>query len=189
MIAKRLCSLDEYERMIEGGLLTEERVELIRGEMIEMNPHGDPHIFVIRGLTHRLVEAFGRNYWVHCQLSMRLPPDSMPEPDFAIFPRNKSELTGNARRTPSDPLVVIEVSDSSIGYNRRRKLPLYAGAGIPEYWIIHVAAAQIEIHRQPTSGPDGAMYAEHHIARGDDPVSFTFDPSIVFRASDILRGE
>jgi Uma2 family endonuclease len=169
----RRFTLDEYHRMGEVGILHEDdRVELIRGELIEMSAMNGAHVECVRALTLLLVQQVGKGVWVHVQLPIILPNDSEPEPDFSLV------RAGYGRREvpeAADVLLVIEVADSSLTYDRTTKLPLYAAAGIPEAWIFDITGDRVERYTDP--GADG--YREVATAgRGQELVS-TVLPTVV----------
>ena len=142
-------SVEDYHKLGEVGILTEDsRVELLEGELIEMAPIGGAHMAVVNRLTRLLVLAVGDLGVVSVQNPVRLPPHSEPQPDLAILrPR-----TGNdARAVPGaeDALLLIEVADTTLAYDRTVKLPLYAKCGIPESWIVNLQLRCIEVYREP----------------------------------------
>jgi len=148
----RRIRVNEYHRMIEAGILGEdERVQLIDGLLFAMTPQGRPHAFVIQELNRLLVRALPDQFKVLTQLPLTLGDDSEPEPDLAVV-----KLQDAASRTehPTTALLVIEVAGESLRFDRRSKAALYARAGIPEYWIVNLSEAAIEVSRSPdrTSG-------------------------------------
>ena len=120
---------DEYHRMGEAGIFTEDdRVELIEGDVIQMAPVGDPHINAVDRLNEVFVIAVAGRARVSVQNPVRLSPRSEPQPDLLILRR---ESFGRAGR-PEDVLVLVEVSDTTLRYDRDTRLPLYAQHGIPD---------------------------------------------------------
>ena len=178
--ARRLFSIEEYEPMVEAGIIArDERVELIEGEIVEMSPIGDPHAAFVANLTHLLVNRVGDRARVWVQGPVRVPPRSKPQPDLALL-RARSYVHAGA--TTDDVLLVIEVADTSLRYDRTVKLPLYARAGIMEYWLIDANAETLEIHRSP----DGERYAEHRRAsRGEGVAPLAF-PDATFPVDAIF---
>jgi len=152
---RRLFTIEEYERMVETGILTQDdRVELIEGEIVEMSPIGDPYAAFVANLTHLLVHAVGDRARVWVQGPVRVPPRSKPQPDLALL-RPRSYVREGA--TTADVLLFIEVADRSLQYDRTVKLRLYARAGIPEYWIVDANAETLEMYRSPA----GDRYTDH----------------------------
>lgn len=149
---KYFFTVDEYYRMAEAGLFSEERhVELIEGEVIEMSPIGSRHAGCVDDLNSLITHQVGRLAIVRVQGPIRIDEYSEPQPDLALLkPRRDSYRRSHP--TPSDVLLVIEVADTSAHYDRNVKLPLYARAGIPEAWLIVLAKDFIEVHREPKNG-------------------------------------
>lgn len=142
-------SVNEYRRMHEAGLLDDVRVELIDGVVVEMSPLGRRHERGVIWLTRVLVPQLSEQQVVSPQNSIVLRElRSMPQPDIAI--RDTDEVLGE---TEARPLLVIEVADSSLRFDRITKGRLYARAGIADYWIVDVADEAVEVHREP--GADG----------------------------------
>jgi len=133
--------------MVETGILGEdEHVQLIDGMLVAMSPQGRPHAFVIQELNRLLVRALPDSFKVLTQLPLTLGDDSEPEPDLAVVhARDAASRTEHPRRA----LLVIEVAGESLRFDRRSKAALYARAGVPEYWIVNLAEATIEVHRRP----------------------------------------
>ncbi|WP_119067273.1 Uma2 family endonuclease [Rubrobacter indicoceani] len=169
-IPRRHFDVDEYHRMLEVGLLTEnDRVELIRGELVDMNPIGVAHMSVVTNLTHLLVsKASKRGLMVSVRNPVRFDRDSEPEPDIALIASGpRTELP-----SPDDTFLIIEVSDFTLDYDRDVKLPLYAGACIQEIWIVNLQARNIEVHAHPELD----TYREKRtFGRGEGTVSATLD--------------
>ena len=157
-------TVDEYEQMIDAGILTEnERVELIRGEIVEKMVIGPMHIACVNRLTHLLVKRLSGTVIVSVQNPIVLA-DSEPEPDLALLlPRDDFYATSKPRG--SDVRLVIEVSESSLAYDREVKLPLYAQAGIEEFWIVNLTESKVEVYRQPLAS--GCYTLRSDLARGE----------------------
>lgn len=144
---QRPIRVDEYHRMIEAGILGEdERVELIDGVLVAMTPQGRLHAFVIQELNRLLVRALADEYKVLTQLPLTLGAGSEPEPDLAVV---RAEDARSRTRHPAAALLVIEVAGDSLRLDRETKAGLYARAGVPEYWIVNLAAASVEVYRDP----------------------------------------
>jgi Uma2 family endonuclease len=149
LVRRHRLTVHEYYRMAEVGLLAPDaRVELIEGEIIDMPPSGTPHAGILGRLTRLLLTTAGNRVAVRVQLPLRLDEYSEPEPDFAVLKWREDEYTA-AHPTPSDTLLVIEVSQSSLRYDRKRKLPLYARHGIPEVWIVDVVNLRLHTFDSP----------------------------------------
>jgi Uma2 family endonuclease len=137
----------EYERLVAVGSFEDEHVELLGGLLVAMSPQGAEHSDVVRRLAAMLVRAVGDRAIVSTHSPLALGDESEPEPDVALVPPGDY-----ARQHPSTALLVIEVSDSSLRRDREIKAPLYAAAGIPEYWLVNVVDRAVEVHRAPRDG-------------------------------------
>lgn len=173
----RLIKRTEYEKMIEVGVFGDERVELLYGVIVEMPPKGPPHDSAIQRLTKRLVAAIGERADVRIQSAFAASDGSEPEPDVAIVP------PGSYRDAhPNRAFVVIEVADSSLAIDRGTKAQLYAESGVPEYWIVNVRDAIVEVHTEIVRG----AYTHVKPYRGGDRVTFAKYPDIELAVDDIL---
>jgi Uma2 family endonuclease len=151
-IPRHRLTVDEYYRMAELGILAPDaRVELIEGEIIDMTPQGSRHAAILSRLNERIVKAVGSSAIVRCQQPIRLGNRSEPEPDFAIV-RSDPSYYARAHPVASDVLLLIEVSHTSVKYDRYVKAPLYARHGIVEVWVIDIEAARVLIFRVPRDG-------------------------------------
>jgi len=148
-LPRRRFTVDEYYRMAEIGILEPgERVELIEGEIIQMEAIGSRHAGCVNALNRILVRGVGDDAVVAVQNPARLSDLSEPQPDLAVL-RPRADSYGEAHPGPGDVLLIVEVADSSVGLDRGTKAPLYAFAGIPEYWLVDIPAALVEVHREP----------------------------------------
>ena len=144
---KRQLSISEYHLMGDVGIFAPvERVELIEGEIIDMPSIGSTHSGIVDHLNRLLVRAVGDKAIVRVQNPVVLSDLSEPEPDFALL-KPRDNFYKDATPSASDVLLLIEVSDSTLRYDRDIKAPLYARHGIPETWIIDMANARITIYR------------------------------------------
>lgn len=150
---RRTWTVDEYYRMAEAGVISaDDRIELIDGEIIEMTPMGDRHVACCTWLTNFLVPLVVGRAIVQVAAPISLSERSEPEPDLALL-RWKDRY--RAKATPADVLLVIEVADSSLAYDRLVKAPLYGRAGIPEYWVVDVERETVEVHDLPDASGYG----------------------------------
>jgi len=179
-LTRRLFTIEEYVRMWDEGVFDpEERLELIEGEVVVMSPTGDPHAAFVDNLTHLLVHAVGDSAIVRCQGPLRLPPRSLPLPDFTLL-RPGSYKRKSA--TADDVFLVVEVADTSLRIDRSVKLRLYARAGIREYWVVDAKAETLEIHRSPS----GDGYTERRNAGRDERVTPLALPDAVIDVAAIF---
>ena len=180
-ITKRRFNVHEYHRMAEAGILTpSDRVQLLDGEIVVMSAVGSQHAATVNRLLRLFSNACERQI-VSVQNPVRLSEWSEPEPDVAIL-QPKADFYASALPTPDDALLVIEVSHSTLRFDREVKLPLYAAAGITECWIVNLEAERIEVHREP--GPDGYDQVQR-LARGE-AISPAALPDVVLSVDDIL---
>ncbi len=179
-IVRRTFTVDQYHAMGEAGIFQPgDRIELILGEVLEMLPIGANHVGCVGRTNHVVTQQVGNEYFVFVQCPIRLSDDSEPEPDFLVV---REDYDQSALPTPSDTLLVIEVSDSSLAFDRGVKLPLYARAGIPEAWLFDLTSTRIERHTDPA--PDG--YRSISIAgRGDSIASLSL-PALTFEVNAVL---
>ena len=149
-VARRPLTVAEYHRMGEVGILTErDRVELIEGELVAMAPIGSQHSGTVNSLTRRLVLAVGDRGVVAVQNPVQLDDLTEPEPDFAVLkPRPDDYRLATPRA--DEVLLIVEVADSSLAYDRTVKRSLYARHGIPEFWIVNLPAGEVEVCRTPS---------------------------------------
>jgi Uma2 family endonuclease len=151
-VQRQLFNVDEYYKMAESGILQpSDRVELIKGEIIRMSPIKSQHSSMVDNLFEKLVLDLHGKYILKSQNPIRLDDFSEPEPDIVVAHFRKDRYRHRHPR-PADIYLLIEVADTSLDYDREIKAPLYAEAGIPEYWIVNIADEQIEIFRHLESG-------------------------------------
>jgi Uma2 family endonuclease len=152
--ARRRFTRTEYHRMAEVGILRRgERVELIRGAIVQMSPIGSRHKAFVDNLTQLLVVRLAGRAIVSVQSGVVLSEDTEPEPDLKILRPRTAVPYKDAEATGEDTVLLIEVADSSLAYDRTLKRDLYAGAGIPEYWVVDCPAEAVHVYRAPS--PEG----------------------------------
>ena len=180
---RRRFTRAEYYRMAEVGILgRNERVELIRGEIVTMAPQGRRPRAFVDNLTQLLAARLSGRVIVSVQMPLVLSEDTEPEPDIQLLRRR--EVPYKEREAHADDAVlVIEVAETSLAYDRSTKLRLYAAAGIPEYWVVDCVAETIEVHREP--GPDG-FRAVSRVAVGDATVVVQAFPDVALRLDEIF---
>ena len=146
-----LFTVAEYYRMADAGILTEDdRVELIEGEILDMGPIGVRHAACVEKAA-ALVRERVSGAMVRVQNPVHLSDRSEPQPDLALV-RAREDFYVTAHPGPQDVLLLIEVADSSVLYDRNRKIPLYARSGIPEVWLVDLATNAVEVHAAPGNG-------------------------------------
>ena len=177
---------DEYYRAQSVGLFgPTEKLELIRGEIVEKRPQGTPHVTATERTERRfLALEFAGLGTVRSQKPITLPDDSEPEPDV-VFARGTLDDYSERHPGPEDLLLVIEVSDSTLVYDRTDKARLYAEASISEYWVLNVSERLLEVRRDP----QGGEYRRLQTVREGETVSPRFAPTENLAVSDFLPRE
>ena len=151
-LQKHYFTVDEYYLMAQGGVFAQDdRLELIDGEVIEMSPIGKHHSGCVNRLNRLLHRSVGELAVVSVQNPISIDDFSEPQPDVALL-KPRADFYSHSHPTPADVLVIIEVADTSVDYDRRVKLPLYARAGIPEAWLVLLAKDLLEVHGEPKNG-------------------------------------
>lgn len=175
-------TVDEYEQMIKLGILTEnDRVELIRGEVVEKMPANPPHASSVKRTNQKFSSTFGKRICVGIQDPIRLR-DSEPEPDISVM-EFREDFYAEQHPLPSDVLLLVEVSDSSLAEDRNVKGPLFAENGIREYWIINLPDDCLEVYRSPQ--PDGT-WADKLVLKRGDQVEIQSLPGVRIDVADLL---
>ncbi|WGV24634.1 Uma2 family endonuclease [Halotia branconii] len=150
-LLRRKFTVEQYQKMIESGILTEDdRVELIRGEIIEMSPIGTKHAACVNRMINLLVQLLGKRVIVAAQNPVALNDNSQPQPDVALL-KPRDDFYATAHPQPQDIFLLIEVADSTIEYDREEKIPLYAQANIIEVWLVDINEEIVEVYQQPTA--------------------------------------
>lgn len=158
--APHRLTVSDYYRMAEAGILREDqRVELIDGAIIDMSPIGSRHAATVARINRLMVWSLGAQATVSPQNPLRLSDYSEPEPDIALLRPRQDEYAAS-HPGPMDVVLLIEVADSSLRFDREVKLPLYARHGIPEVWLVDLEQDRVLVFREP--GADGYReFAEH----------------------------
>lgn len=177
-------SVDDYGKMLESGILVEgKRVELIDGEVRCMSPIGTRHYAMVNYLTRQLVPMVGDAGIVSVQNPIQLDNFTEPEPDLTVS-RWRADFYGNAKIRPADILLLIEVADSSLHYDRHEKLPRYARVGIPEVWIVDIEDELPKIEQY--SAPVADTYSIRKIhAVGETVLSVSLPELVRFKVTNI----
>jgi Uma2 family endonuclease len=177
----------EYDHLVEQGIFTrEDRIELIDGLLIVAEPQSAYHYTAIGLVVRALARAFGEGWTIRSQGPLALDETSEPEPDVAVV---RGDLLDYIGAHPSDPVLVVEVSLSSVMLDRRHKSSLYARAGREEYWILNLVNRRLEIRREPArsaSAPYGWEYASVQILGAGDSASALAAPDARIAVADLL---
>ena len=179
---KLLFTPEQYQLMDEAGVFAQgDRLELINGEIIQMSPIGRKHVACIIRLTKLMEQKLGDRAMVSAQNSVLLPNNSQPQPDLVIL-KYRDDYYENGLPTPEDILLIIEVADSSIDYDRDVKASLYAAAGIPEMWLFDVNQKLITGYSQPS--PSGYKHIQHYEA--GDALAMVAFADVTFRWDELF---
>ena len=177
----------DYERLTDLQLLrNDDRTELIAGEVLEMSPQKSPHATAVLLVSGELSTKLPGGYHVRQQLPLALTTDSEPEPDEAVV---HGAVRDFAREHPSGAVLVVEVSDRTLTFDRSVKASLYAVAGIDEYWIVDLRNRRLEVRREPVTGAQGrggASYSAVLVYRPGETVSPSSFPEIAIAITDLL---
>ena len=181
-LSKRLFTVEEFHRMAQAGILTEDdRVELLEGEILAMSPIGTRHAACMKRLIRLFDRSVGDGAIVAAQDPIQLAEHSEPQPDLAVLtPRD--DFYSHAHPGPSDILLLIEVAETSAETDRDVKLPLYARSGILEVWLVNLADEGVEIYRQPS--PVG--YRERRTVQRGDHLTPQALPGVDLAVADVL---
>lgn len=145
-------SVEDYHTMVEAGVLKEdERVELIEGEIVEMSPIGKRHASCVNRVTTLLIRRSGDQATTTVQNPVQASSFSEPQPDLALL-KYRADFYAARLPVPKDILLVIEVADSTVEYDREVKMPLYARAKIPQAVLVNLPADVVEVYAKPVSG-------------------------------------
>lgn len=166
-----------WDEIVASGALRGQRVELIDGVITTMSPENARHAWVVTELTAALASRLPPTSRLRVQHPLRLSGTRQPEPDLAVV---DAALPRHAH--PSTALLVIEVSDSSLRYDRAVKVPMYAEAQIPELWIVNLADALVEVYREP----DGSQYRSVSLVRPGEGLASLAFPEIGIDVAELL---
>ena len=181
-LARRRFTAAEYCAMGEAGILTEDdRVELLDGELIRMPPISDRHAARVNWLNYHLAPGMRQRAIVQVQNPVRLNDDTEPQPDVALL-RFRDDFYRFGKPTPADVLLLIEVSDTSLAYDRGAKLAAYARAGIPEVWIANLPGSRVESYTEPAGG-EYAVVRHYYPGSSISPQAF---PDIALEVARII---
>jgi Uma2 family endonuclease len=182
-ITRKQFTVGEYARMREAGILAEDdRLELLDGEIRVMSPIGPRHAAIVNRLNAAITQALGSSVIVSIQNPIQLDDYSEPQPDLAIL-HPRDDFYADAHPRPDDVVLVIEIADSSLAYDRDEKLPRYAEAGIAEAWLIDVTAQTIAQCTQPRNG----AYRNTLIVTSDETLEAQAAPGVQISVGQLFR--
>jgi Uma2 family endonuclease len=167
---------DEYLKLGDRDVFPH-RTELINGEIYDVASQNNPHVAAVSKTTRVLVATFDETYWLTIQSTVRLPTGDVPDPDLAVRPGMAS--ADNA--VQPIPLLVIEVSDTTLLFDQVVKSSLYAANGVADYWVLNLNAGQVEVYRNPVRDPSrshGWRYADMTVVQPPGAVSPVSKPDV-----------
>jgi Uma2 family endonuclease len=177
----------EYERLIAHGFFRpDERLELIDGVLLVREPQGASHHAVVELVAQALRLGFGSGWFVRVQGPIALDLASEPEPDVSVVSGTPRDYV---MELPARPVLIVEVSESSLAFDRGRKAFLYARAGIADYWIVDLIGRRLEVRREPVipaSRGSAAPYRSTHLLGPDETISPLAARSARIRVADLL---
>ncbi len=190
LVQTKRFTIAEYHRLDEIGFLQkrghEDRTELIRGEIVFMAAKGTKHTVCCSNVNRELNKLVGDRAIIRCQDPILLPPDSQPEPDFAIV-RDRPDQYLDGHPLPEDILLVIEIADSSLIYDRDIKGAMYAEAGISDYWLFNLSDNRLEAYSEPYCDSQGkGNYTQRRYTFSHQSISIPTFPDLQIELSKIL---
>ncbi len=172
----------EYHRLSEQRIFDEDaRIELIEGDLIAMSPRGEQHASKTRRLNRLLSRQVGDAAIVDVQNPVRLDAHTESQPDVVLL-KPRPDFYETAHPRPEDVLLLVEVSDSILRYDRDTKIPLYAKVGIPEVWLLDLVNQRLAVYRYPSA--DG--YRQIQFPTPDEPMTPTLLPELTLRITDLF---
>jgi Uma2 family endonuclease len=178
----RPISVDEFDKMAELGIIgPDERVELVDGRIVPLEPMNPPHASIVARIADALHRRLSGHALIWQQLPIVVTDRSKPLPDVALV-RKQADYYGTRLPGPADVIAVVEVSDTRLAFDRGEKLRLYAKAAIPEYWVVDVNARAIEVFREPHD----LGYAPPAVAKPGDMVAFAAFADRAFAVEELV---
>jgi Uma2 family endonuclease len=180
---RKLFTIDEFIQIEDAGVFPpDSRFELIYGEILEMPEPTGRHIGRVNKLTRLFTSTLGESVIVSVQNAVHMQPRSRPRPDIVLC-KPLPELFGPYAPKPDDVLLLVEISDMTVRYDRKTKAKLYAEVGIPEYWILNIPAGSLEVWTDPAEG----QYRRAEILKSGQSISPRKLPGVTFAVKDILE--
>ena len=183
---RRKWTRAEYYRLAEQGFFLQQRAELIDGEIINMAAMNGPHRTSIVKADRKLQRLFAEGFFVTVQCPLSIGAASDPEPDVAVIAGEVDDFTNTH---PTTAVLIIEVAETSLRFDRNHKGSLYAQAGVPDYWILNLPNRRLEVRRRPVADENalfGFSYAELTVYAPDDTVAPLAKPETQILVSDLL---
>ena len=181
-LLKRLFTVKEYHLMVDAGILKEDdRIELIKGEIVQMSPIGRFHAACVKRLNELFILRLPQLATVGVQDPIELDDNSEPQPDLVLLQR-RADFYRSGHPQPQDILLIVEVADTTVESDREVKIPLYANSGIVEVWLVNIPAECIEVYRQPSVNGYQSMQV---FGRGQSIIVAAF-PDVNFTVDEVL---
>jgi Uma2 family endonuclease len=179
---------EDYYKLGDLGFFQGKRVELIRGEILDMSPIGWPHALASGLVVELLSRVFTSGHWLNEQKPFAIPgssPGSEPQPDVAVIPGSRREFTNH----PTVAALIVEVADTTLYYDTTTKAELYATAGIQDYWVLDLEGKRLLVFRDPVELPAGlgaTAYRRHKVLEPTETISPLAAPNSSIKVSDLL---
>lgn len=183
---KHRWTRQEFYQMMDLNWFPGRSVELIRGEIIAIPNQKSGHYAAIDKSARRLERAFGPGFWVRTQAPIALEGDTEPNPDISVVSGSREQYL---EQHPATALLIVEVSDSTLRYDRKTKGSIYAAAQIADYWIVNLVDRQVEVYRQPVADVTaecGFSYADIRAYKGSDLLQALATPHVQISADELL---
>ena len=181
-LLRRKFTVEQYHRMVESGILCEnDRVELIRGEIVEMSPIGRRHAACVKRLNRLFYRKLGDSVLIGVQDPVELDETSEPQPDVVLL-QPRADFYETAHPQPKDIVLIVEVADTTVQYDREVKVLLYAETNIAEVWLVDINGQCVEVYREPT--PKGYQTIQKFV-RGQR-LSIQAFPDVMITVDEIL---
>ena len=181
----RRWTRDEFYQLADLGLFQGQRAELIEGEVMVLSPQNWPHASTVDRVAEVLRGVLGTGVWVRMQLPLNLSPFSDPEPDVSVVAGRREDYTAH----PTSARLIVEVSDTTLAFDRGPKASLYARVGVADYWIVNLVDRQLEVYRNPAPAagqPYGHAYSSAVTLTPPATVSPLAAPGVAVAVADLL---
>jgi Uma2 family endonuclease len=182
----RRWTRDEYEKLVDFGVFQRDPVELIGGQLIVAEPQGSSHATAVGAADDALRAVLPPGWFVRAQMPLALDEESAPEPDLVVVRGSRADYRESH---PARPALAVEVSDSSLEFDRHHKGSLYARAGIRDYWVVNLIDRVVEVWREPMadeSAPFGWRYRSAQILTRESVVAPLAVPFTPIAVADLL---
>lgn len=185
-VATKRFTVDEFQRMAEAGVFDEDaRIELLDGEIIQMNPVGRRHVVAVNRLTRLFARAFGDRVLLSVQNPVVLDPRAEPQPDLVLL-RPRADDYAAALPAGTDAYLVVEVADTTFSYDTTRKARAYARGGVPVLWVVAVGQTPARDRVVVFADPAEGVYRSRREARRGDTLSIPGLADVPIAVSDFI---